>query len=792
MTTDGPDQGSAGLRRITTQVRRRIEELQSHNTKSSTTKHVMEEPPNHVSVSRLRRVFMGEAVDSEPHENEDNLHGQGSSMDDIHRAEKSHKRMESASFPRSISMRERPTRSLSCDWEEMDVLPEYSDRLLTQKQNGTKMKSENSLATKPQGRHLRITTSSTICGDSQTTVGASSDAMVRTLGNSSSASALRKSQRFIQSLDMAKSAKEGAEFHRRLTLQGFNDIELDLQSSMNFLNAIGSPQASQDKIADAAAAAASEQDSNGEHPVAHATVRRMPRSFSGVGRDDEGFLMVEADNILQSTIAEDTVNDELFEDQDGRGLTVTTAVGLRESTGSLRQHSLTNSAPSVLSSTPSLNPDNLASSIASAVGSAIFDVMSQSAVDSGEDTKLELDQFVVLGDRYTSDEARATVAPQVNDPAHNLMSIETRQRLHISLDECRLDPEFTYPMYSTLIAPHPHQVCFVVDENLGYCAVSVRKEKLPDKSTRYRVLIMPSKGSQVRKIVRDNQCHVSSILRTKPSFRDVLQAAYTFRPITKFRTPSTKQKEQVKKALIEAEKKMNMDKYNIGVIYVRPGQKQEGEYFNNEDGSPAFNNFVELLGEKIRLQGFKGHRGGLDTHSNTTGTHSVATIFSGVEIMFHVSTLLPYVQGDPQQVRRKAFIGNDISQIVFVECDEGTDRVTTSKFDPESLTAQFPHVFLVVHMLKKDPPVYALHEVHRKELQPYPPMVSRNVWTHDTTFRDVLLTKAINGQHAAYRNGKLSIVRQSLCRGLLKSVCDDFVPEIESDLTKSKVATRKR
>ena len=35
---------------------------------------------------------------------------------------------------------------------------------------------------------------------------------------------------------------------------------------------------------------------------------------------------------------------------------------------------------------------------------------------------------------------------------------------------------------------------------------------------------------------------------------------------------------------------------------------------------------------------------------NSTGTHSVYTVFEGHEIMFHVSTLLPYTSGNKQQV----------------------------------------------------------------------------------------------------------------------------------------------
>lgn len=43
-------------------------------------------------------------------------------------------------------------------------------------------------------------------------------------------------------------------------------------------------------------------------------------------------------------------------------------------------------------------------------------------------------------------------------------------------------------------------------------------------------------------------------------------------------------------------------------------------------------------------------RGGLDVTRGQTGTESVYTNFRGKEIMFHVSTKLPFTEGDSQQV----------------------------------------------------------------------------------------------------------------------------------------------
>jgi len=50
------------------------------------------------------------------------------------------------------------------------------------------------------------------------------------------------------------------------------------------------------------------------------------------------------------------------------------------------------------------------------------------------------------------------------------------------------------------------------------------------------------------------------------------------------------------------------------------------------------------------VQGFQGFRGGLDVQHGHTGESSIHSIYQDREIMFHVSTKLPYVEGDRQQV----------------------------------------------------------------------------------------------------------------------------------------------
>jgi len=70
------------------------------------------------------------------------------------------------------------------------------------------------------------------------------------------------------------------------------------------------------------------------------------------------------------------------------------------------------------------------------------------------------------------------------------------------------------------------------------------------------------------------------------------------------------------------------------------------------------------------------------TTADTTGTHSVYTLYRGFEVMFHVSTLLPFFPDDAQQVERKRHLGNDVVILLF---SEGENK----PFDPSIIRSQF-------------------------------------------------------------------------------------------------------
>lgn len=54
----------------------------------------------------------------------------------------------------------------------------------------------------------------------------------------------------------------------------------------------------------------------------------------------------------------------------------------------------------------------------------------------------------------------------------------------------------------------------------------------------------------------------------------------------------------------------------VGILFCRAGQSTEEEMYNNETGSPALDQFLDLLGHKVQLKGFTKHR----AQQDTTGT----------------------------------------------------------------------------------------------------------------------------------------------------------------------------
>lgn len=55
--------------------------------------------------------------------------------------------------------------------------------------------------------------------------------------------------------------------------------------------------------------------------------------------------------------------------------------------------------------------------------------------------------------------------------------------------------------------------------------------------------------------------------------------------------------------------------HKVGVLYCKAGQSTEEDMYNNESAGPALDEFLDLLGQRVRLKGFNKYKAQLDNKS---------------------------------------------------------------------------------------------------------------------------------------------------------------------------------
>ncbi|XP_061591502.1 rap1 GTPase-activating protein 1 isoform X6 [Cololabis saira] len=209
--------------------------------------------------------------------------------------------------------------------------------------------------------------------------------------------------------------------------------------------------------------------------------------------------------------------------------------------------------------------------------------------------------------------------------------------------------------------------------------------------------------------------------------------------------------------------------FKYGIIYQKFGQTSEEELFGNSDESPAFVEFLEFLGQKIELHNFKGFRGGLDVTHGQTGTESVYCNYRNKEVMFHVSTKLPYTEGDTQQLQRKRHIGNDIVAIVFQE--------QNTPFVPDMIASNFLHAYVVVQVVNpcSDNVLYKVSVTARDDVPFFgPALPNPAIFKRSSEFHEFLFTKLINAEYACYKAEKFAKLEERTRSALLETLYEEL------------------
>ncbi|XP_017317356.1 signal-induced proliferation-associated 1-like protein 2 isoform X2 [Ictalurus punctatus] len=322
-----------------------------------------------------------------------------------------------------------------------------------------------------------------------------------------------------------------------------------------------------------------------------------------------------------------------------------------------------------------------------------------------------------------------------------------------------------------------HQNYFGMDENLGPVAISVRRERLEEMKEKeglaynYRIVFRTSQLTTLRGSILEDA--VPSTVRHGTArglpLKEVLEYVVPELNIQCLRLALNSPK--VPEQLLKLDEQGLSFQHKVGVLYCKAGQSTEEEMYNNENGGPALEEFLDLLGQRVRLKGFNKYKAQLDNKTDSTGTYSLYTTYKDYELMFHVSTLLPYTPNNRQQLLRKRHIGNDIVTIVFQEPG-------ALPFTPKNFRSHFQHVFVIVkvHNPCTENVCYSVAVSRSKDVPLFGPPIPKAVtFPKSSVFRDFLLAKVINGENAAHKSEKFYAMATRTRQEYLKDLAENFV-----------------
>ncbi|XP_043943107.1 signal-induced proliferation-associated 1-like protein 2 [Protopterus annectens] len=282
-----------------------------------------------------------------------------------------------------------------------------------------------------------------------------------------------------------------------------------------------------------------------------------------------------------------------------------------------------------------------------------------------------------------------------------------------------------------------HQNYFGTDDNLGPVAVSIRREKLDDAKDKdgsqynYRITFRTSELTTLRGAILEDAIPSTARHGTARGLplKEVLE--YTIPELSiqclRLAANSPKVPEQL----------LKLDEQGV---------------------SKEVSNFSETEEKAAALP-------------DSTGTHSLYTTYKDYELMFHVSTMLPYTPNNRQQLLRKRHIGNDIVTIVFQEPG-------AIPFTSKHIRSHFQHVFVIVrvHNPCTENVCYSVVVSRSKDVPPFGPPIPKGVtFPKSAVFRDFLLAKVINAENAAHKSEKFRAMATRTRQEYLKDLAENFV-----------------
>ncbi|XP_078039328.1 GTPase-activating Rap/Ran-GAP domain-like protein 3 isoform X1 [Augochlora pura] len=329
------------------------------------------------------------------------------------------------------------------------------------------------------------------------------------------------------------------------------------------------------------------------------------------------------------------------------------------------------------------------------------------------------------------------------------------------------NPEYQTRWYFKYFLGKLHQNYVAADQERNPLFLSVVTNEVNEQSVpHYRVILWRKSGAQ--------KISLPYSANKTITIRQILSNFFGLEKLDK--APREIFSPDIQKDLLLLEEQEGSVNFKFGVIYAKKGQTTDDEMLSNEQGSPEFDNFLEILGERIWLKNWDKYRGGLDVKGDMTGKESYYTVYAGHEVMYHVSTMLPYSKDNPQQLERKRHIGNDIVNIVYTDDPDAIDA-----FNPNCIRSQFTHVFAVVSTEENNKGWRVA--IYCDESVPLfgPSLPCPPVFEDPFTLREFLLVKLINGEKATFNTPTFSRKRERTLDALLRDMYQEHTQESKSN-----------
>lgn len=134
--------------------------------------------------------------------------------------------------------------------------------------------------------------------------------------------------------------------------------------------------------------------------------------------------------------------------------------------------------------------------------------------------------------------------------------------------------------------------------------------------------------------------------------------------------------------------------HKIGVLYVGRGQcNNETEILKNRYGSTRYVEFLQNLGTLVSLKNAREMNLFIDMETDgRDGNFTYIWLDDIVQVTFHIATLMPNKEHDPNCTEKKKNIGNDFVSIVYNE--SGDD------YDINTIKGQFNYACVIVQPLE--------------------------------------------------------------------------------------------